>query len=135
MTLSCPCCSGRAYEACCRPFHKDSVEPPTPEALMRSRYSAFALKQTDHLWRTLHSSHPDRKRRRDDVIRELRKNCNRFRYPALRILSVEDSGEPAFVTFHATVMDGPRDVGFTERSRFLREDGGWKYVDGTAGAK
>ena len=40
---SCPCGSGRSYAACCRPAHDGSVPPPTPEALMRARYSAFAL--------------------------------------------------------------------------------------------
>ncbi|MEO0565894.1 MAG: YchJ family metal-binding protein, partial [Chloroflexota bacterium] len=37
----CPCGSGRAYKACCRPYHQGK-NPPTPEALMRARYSAYA---------------------------------------------------------------------------------------------
>jgi SEC-C motif-containing protein len=106
--------------------------PPDAQALMRSRYAAFALKQTDHLYRTLHPSHPDRARPKDDVMRALKKTCNRFTYPQLDILEVVEpnaAGE-AFVTFHATLLDQGRDVGFTERSRFLRDGNAWTYVDG-----
>src|SRR3954464_15162506 len=98
--LLCPCCSGKAYAACCRPIHKEGVAPPDAEALMRSRYSAFALKQTDHLVRTLHSSHPDAHLRRETLVASLKRNCNRHRYPKLEILRVENpnaNGE-AFVT-------------------------------------
>jgi len=102
---------------------------------MRSRYSAFALKQTDHLWSTMHSTHPDRLRSRDNVIRELKKNCNRYSYPQLEILKVEEPGADgaAYVTFRAGVLDGAQAVGFVERSRFLKEAEGWRYVDGTPG--
>lgn len=39
----CPCQSGKCYVDCCRPFHMQTAQPLTAEALMRSRYSAFAL--------------------------------------------------------------------------------------------
>ncbi|MEW5847564.1 MAG: YchJ family metal-binding protein [Myxococcota bacterium] len=128
----CPCSSGRGYAECCRPFHKDGVEAPTPEALMRSRYAAFALAQVDHLWRTLHSSNPDAQRPREEVRRELKRNCNRFRYPRLVVLASDgpDESGVARVLFWAQVQDGARDVGFVERSTFRREGGGWRYVDG-----
>jgi len=31
------------------------------------------------------------------------------------------------------VLDGAQAVGFVERSRFLKEAEGWRYVDGTPG--
>ena len=49
----CPCGSGRAYVACCGPLH-DGEPAATAEALMRSRYSAYVLGHTDHVFRTWH---------------------------------------------------------------------------------
>ncbi|MBI5493531.1 MAG: SEC-C domain-containing protein [Deltaproteobacteria bacterium] len=128
----CPCSSGRAYADCCRPYHRDGVEPPTPEALMRSRYSAFALKQVEHLVRTLHPDNADSRRPVDVLKRELKKNCNRFTYPALVVLDArdQDAARDAWVRFRATVLDGSRDCSFTEESRFRRAHGGWRYLDG-----
>ncbi|HSQ42921.1 MAG TPA: YchJ family protein [Fibrobacteraceae bacterium] len=38
----CPCGSGKTYAECCEPIIKGQVKAPTPEALMRSRYTAYA---------------------------------------------------------------------------------------------
>lgn len=43
----CPCESGLSYQQCCQPYHDDTVLPDTAEALMRSRYSAYALMGSD----------------------------------------------------------------------------------------
>src|SRR5690554_4302316 len=50
----CPCGSGLTYEACCEPVITGTAPAATPEALMRSRYSAYALKALDHLKESLH---------------------------------------------------------------------------------
>ena len=50
-TNLCPCHSQNFYENCCEPYHKN-VQAPTCEALMRSRYSAFALQQIDYILET-----------------------------------------------------------------------------------
>ena len=128
----CPCSSGAAFASCCRPHVVGGVAAPTPEALMRSRYAAFATKQVDYLVRTLHPDHPDASRPVDAVRGELKKVCNRLAYPALAVLATEpdDASGDAWVVFRATVKDGGHDVSFTERSRFRRHDGAWRYVDG-----
>ena len=38
----CPCGSGKKYSECCEPIIKGTILAPTPEALMRSRYTAYA---------------------------------------------------------------------------------------------
>jgi SEC-C motif domain protein len=40
--ILCPCDSGRTYRDCCAPLHK-GAHASNAEALMRSRYSAYAL--------------------------------------------------------------------------------------------
>ena len=45
----CPCMSGKAYAECCEPVIKGTRKAATPEELMRSRYSAYAKAEIDHL--------------------------------------------------------------------------------------
>ena len=49
----CPCESGKPYSTCCQPYHQD-LAAPTAEALMRSRYTAFALGLESYLLDTWH---------------------------------------------------------------------------------
>jgi len=49
MFEKCPCGSGKLYANCCKPFIKRKENAPTPEALMRSRYSAYVLHEIDYL--------------------------------------------------------------------------------------
>ena len=50
---TCPC-GGGDFDTCCGPALAGAVWPTTAEALMRSRYTAFAVGDVDHLWRTWH---------------------------------------------------------------------------------
>ncbi|MDQ8003202.1 MAG: YchJ family protein [Pedobacter sp.] len=52
--IRCTCCSEKSYTECCQPFHLQIAVPPSPEHLMRSRYSAYALHLIDYLWETAH---------------------------------------------------------------------------------
>ena len=54
--MRCPCRKKReteTYAECCEPYHMGQKAAPTAEALMRSRYSAFALKDATYLDRDL----------------------------------------------------------------------------------
>ncbi len=52
--MNCPCCSGKSYEECCAPFHRKEKHAPTAEALMRSRYAAYAIPNGEYLMETTH---------------------------------------------------------------------------------
>lgn len=49
----CPCCSGKNYGACCKPYHTKDAYAPNAETLMRSRFSAFAIPNGEYLMNTL----------------------------------------------------------------------------------
>ena len=52
-----PCpCGGPSFAACCGPFLEGHAAPPAAEALMRSRYTAYTLKDEDYLKATWHPS-------------------------------------------------------------------------------
>jgi SEC-C motif domain protein len=54
MNGPCPCGAGEAYGDCCGRFHRGEANAPTADALMRSRFSAFALGDADYLRETWH---------------------------------------------------------------------------------
>jgi SEC-C motif domain protein len=99
---------------------------------MRSRYSAFALKRVDYLWKTLHPDHPDRAEGEVAALARLRRSADEHRYMGLTILDREgpDADGLARVLFHAKVFLKGRDVGFVECSDFARDNDGWRYLSG-----
>ncbi|MGV8849382.1 MAG: YchJ family protein [Propionibacteriaceae bacterium] len=117
----CPC-GGGTYDNCCEPFHAGPTEAPTAEALMRSRYSAFALGLDDYLWRTWHPRTRPEQVTLDDTA-----------WTGLEILDVVDGTErdqSGIVEFVAHYGFGSRAGRMRERSRFGRRGRRWMYVDG-----
>ena len=88
---------------------------------MRSRYSAFVLGRRDYLLATWHVS-----TRPADIAFE----------PAIKWLGLEVrshrelDADHAEVEFVARCQEGGRATRLHERSRFVREQGRWWYVDG-----
>jgi SEC-C motif-containing protein len=124
----CPCHSGKRYKACCEPLHARQHTAETPEALMRSRYAAFALGLGGYLVETLASDHPDRAE--PDLERALSRVRERQRFLGLRILFAEGDE----VLFAAKIFERGADRSFVELSTFIREDGHeegeWRYASG-----
>jgi SEC-C motif-containing protein len=118
--LACPCGLGDDYAACCGRLHAGAAAP-TAEALMRARYSAFAVGDLGYLLGTYHSSS------RPEVF-SLEPSIE---WTRLAVLATQDGGlfdAEGTVQFRAVyVRDGKRGV-HAETSRFAREDGRWTYV-------
>jgi SEC-C motif domain protein len=130
MSASCPCHSKRPYGDCCRPYHRGELEAPSAEALMRSRFSAFALGLGAYLVRTLSAPHPDRAD--PNLERSLSQAKTTHRYMGLSI--VHTSQEQ--VLFLARIFVKGRDQSFAELSTFADErdhNAGpsvWRYASG-----
>ena len=121
----CPCHSGRLYTECCQPYHKGKLAP-TPEALMRARYSAYALHNADFIMQTTHPDSPHRKQDKRLWTAEILAFATQTQFAALTIL--ETTADT--VTFRAGLMQNLRDTSFTEKSTFKRIKGKWLYVMG-----
>jgi SEC-C motif domain protein len=126
----CPCHSGLRYAACCGPLHDGVREADTPEALMRSRYAAFARGLGTYLVRTLSADHPDRAHDEVALARMLSRAKDTQRFLGLRILESHVEDDRAEVLFYARIFERGADRSFTERSRFRKESGGWRYAGG-----
>jgi SEC-C motif-containing protein len=126
----CPCGrrdgAGHAlpYAQCCGRLLADYAGAPAPdaEALMRSRYSAFVLERAGYLLASWHASTRPSQVSFDPGVKWLGLE--------LREHKVVDASH-AEVEFVARQRDqSGRAVRLHERSRFVREDGRWYYVDG-----
>jgi SEC-C motif domain protein len=130
MAKPCPCHSGATYKQCCEAYHKGAALPDHPEALMRSRYSAYALGFASYLQQTLANDHPDKGA--PDFAQSIASSKQRLRYMGLRIEnSTTDANEThGQVLFHARIFEKGQDRSFRELSTFAKESGEWRYVSG-----
>ncbi|MDR1400678.1 MAG: YchJ family protein [Treponema sp.] len=122
---SCPCGSGRSYAECCKPYITGARLPPTAEALMRSRYSAYAEHAIDYI---LESCTQDNKNQADP--KETKEWSEKSTWLGLKILSVgkgTESDTEGSVEFKAIYeRDGLKDV-YHEKAQFKKQDGKWLY--------
>lgn len=130
----CPCGSGNPYESCCKvrdrkrliwglilltdrasllpqPYHDGAALPPTPEALMRSRYTAYVKNLPQYIVDTTSPENPsfngsvsEDGKIRTTLLQDAMATCRTCSFERLQVLSAEDGSGPdeGFVTFKAT---------------------------------
>jgi SEC-C motif domain protein len=102
------------------------TQPVTAEALMRSRYVAYARQAIDYL-ETTSGGEARRTFQRSQVADWARS----ARFTGLEIIACEAGGEDdseGRVEFTATFEEQGRVQKLHERSRFAREHGVWRYI-------
>jgi len=121
----CVCNSDKAFDQCCRPFLDQVKFAKTPQQLMRSRYSAFAL--GGYGTYLLETWVPEM---RDQLnVHEL--SLRSLDWERLEIVNKSQQGDKGVVEFKAYFLDqyGSEKV-HHEVSQFLRRSNRWLYVDG-----
>ncbi|MGL6019627.1 MAG: YchJ family protein [Gibbsiella quercinecans] len=130
MSELCPCGSGLEYSACCAPFINGTQHAPTPGHLMRSRFSAYVKHHADYLIATWH---PDC--HAQQWLDAILSGFADTEWLGLTVISEEAGSHPqeGFVEFIARFVDlgNGETQAIHERSRFLRLDQRWYYIDGT----
>lgn len=123
-SLRCPCGGLQPLDECCGRVHTGTTEAATAEALMRSRYTAFALGDSAYLSASWHSSTRPRTLTLDSDLR----------WEQLEIVATTGGGllhNDGTVEFRAHYRTAAGSRGMLhEVSRFVREDGKWTYLDG-----
>lgn len=117
--MECPCCSGKSYSECCKAYH-DGLPAPTALALMRSRYSAYALGKADYIMQTTHPRSPYYEKNRARWKMGILEFCERMQFLKLEILAYGED----WVHFIAHL--GLTDL--NEKSQFEKVDGKWLYL-------
>lgn len=121
--IPCPCGLGNDYMHCCGRYIKASELPEIPEQLMRSRYTAYVLNNPEYIKKTWHERTRPNELQLDSEINWL----------SLTIVDHQDNqrnGNEGWVEFVARYKNNTGVQTLHERSRFLRENGHWLYVDG-----
>lgn len=129
MQQLCLCGSGITQEMCCQPYLLGERYASTPVALMRSRYSAYVMKDADYL---IDSWHPECSALswRENLI----EGFANTQWLGLRVIS-EQAGKDineGYVEFAARYQEQGTELSTLvhERSRFLRINERWYYIDG-----
>ena len=123
--LSCCCSSGLLFAQCCGQYTQGGAVPQTAEKLMRSRYSAYVLRDTDYLTATWHPS---------------TRPANLFLDPEVHWIGLEikkttagkETDHTGSVEFIARYKINGRAYRLHETSRFIRQGIQWFYLDGVS---
>lgn len=124
--MTCPCGSNSTYETCCGIFHSGKQTAPTAEALMRSRYSAFAKSEIEYLKETTWPPY----QKHFEKAAYLARAQNSI-WLSLEILNTENGKESdtkGSVTFLAKSMHNNELEEQYEKSLFKKKSGRWYYV-------
>ena len=121
----CPCCSGNTFTQCCEPLLLKADFAKSPEQLMRSRYSAFALggfgEYLLNTWgavRTMNLSEAELSERSVD-------------WQGLEIVSHSQLDDNGHVEFKAVYLAQNQAMAVHhEKSIFKRTAGRWFYIKG-----
>lgn len=124
--MNCPCGSGNSFDTCCAPYINGEKSAPTAEALMRSRYSAYATVVPDYLINTSHISI-----RKNYTKKEIQQWAKTNRWINLKIISTKNGkesdvkGEVIFIASYIDPKGKPQE--HFEHSHFVKENNQWLY--------
>lgn len=122
---SCPCGTGKNYENCCGPFIEGKEKPQTPEALMRSRYTAYTQANIDYIVKTMRGA-----AMQDFSVQEAEAWAKRVKWRGLEVISsntipLKGMGH---VEFKAMFEDNNQVQTMYELSMFQFDSGQWFYI-------
>lgn len=121
----CPCGSGKPFAECCGPVLA-GAPAATPEALMRSRYTAYVKRNYIHLRRSL-----SKEQQADFSEQDAREWAESAEWLGLDITGTEGGAEAdqeGAVDFVARFKTAGEERKHVEKARFIREDGRWVYA-------
>lgn len=121
---SCPCGSGQNINACCGPLLA-GAPAGSPEALMRSRYSAFTQANALYLEETLAPE-----ARQDYDRAETETWIKEAKWHGLDVRGSSEDGDNGNVEFVARYTLRGKPFAHHEMASFRKLDGRWLYVDG-----
>lgn len=124
--MKCPCGTGKELAHCCQPFIKGTEMPATPEQLMRSRYTAFSLKNMKYIQETM-----DPQVRLEFDLKANEEWALSSQFLKLEVIQASQEGNKGQVEFKAWFKtgDGPEQI-HHEFAKFRKQAGVWYFKDG-----
>lgn len=123
----CPCDSGLSYATCCQPLITGQKQAVTPEALMRSRYTAYRLVDIHYIQKTMAGPALEKFSKS-----QAKRWAQRVRWKNLTVVATTFCTEKtqATVEFIACFDDQGNPQQIHERSLFIQQNQRWIYWDG-----
>lgn len=124
--LRCPCGSQLSALQCCHPYLAGEALPLTPEALMRSRYTAYSTANIPYIIKTM----------RGKALQGFDENnasrwAKRVIWLGLKVLTTNNvTLDHGMVEFEATFVNRKTLQCIHEKSEFARVQGQWYYTEG-----
>ena len=123
----CFCRSGKEYKHCCAPFHLHTAVPETAEQLMRSRYTAYVLKNIPYIVATTVPS--QQTLLETHLLQEWADNTT---WLGLEILKTESlTKTQSAVEFKAIFQGEEEELTHRGRSIFVKIENRWYFIDPT----
>ena len=122
--INCLCGSSMTYSQCCEPYHVAEKNTVTAEALMRSRYSAYVLRDATYLQETWEQSG------RPKLIDFSKETIEWLRLEITDVKKGTLKDTKGVVAFKAYFMQDGEECVMNEISRFTKLNGRWFYLDG-----
>ena len=124
----CPCQSGKTYGECCAPIIAGTAKASTAEAVMRARYTSYVTGDIDFLKTSA------TKQVQEEFDEEASKAWSAAaEWHGLEIIKTEKGGardKTGVVEFRALYTANGEFCNHHEVSKFVKEDGGWKFAEG-----
>lgn len=122
---SCPCGTGKLFSECCEPYINEQSFPAKPEELMRSRYTAYSLKNIAYIEKTMKPP----ANIGFDAAETLNwaKDVTWLKLEIIKTQTEIPHGTVEFIA-HYRYLNEPHVL--HEKSEFVLENNRWFYVDG-----
>ena len=124
-TEICPCGSEKFYKECCEPIIKQTALASSPEALMRSRYSAYAKGEVFWLRDSL-----EEKQRKDFDEKGARQWSQQSEWLGLKIVQSKIEDSKGWVEFIAKFKQNGVAREHHEVSEFVQKNNEWLLTEG-----
>lgn len=121
----CPCDSGHPYLNCCGQFISGELSAPTPEALMRSRYTAYTQANIDYIERTMKGRALEGFDRQRSALW-----ASQVAWLGLEVVKASEKFPLGWVEFKAYFLQDNQKQILHEKSEFVFEAGAWYYTNG-----
>ena len=122
--MNCPCNSKKLFCECCEPYLSGKQKAPTPESLMRSRYTAYSLVRIDYIQKTMCK----KAALNYDPIGAA-KWASSVQWIGLTVIDAPTpKNNTGTVTFIARFLENNIKKEMTEKSLFEKINGAWFYV-------
>ncbi len=122
----CPCGSGLLYNKCCESFINGLKKIDSdPELLLRSRFTAYTLKNVDYIYSSWHKKY--RPTESKEFFLSSLKNIKFINLVIEEKIISDNTASITYIAFFKKILK----VGqIHEKANFVYEDGRWYYTDG-----